>query len=79
MPEPQMDLVKVYEGSNPAIVPLIESLLRDAEIEFLMKGDQIQDLFGAGRFAMNSVAGPVEFWVRADDADDARELLADVD
>jgi hypothetical protein len=37
----------------------------------------LQDLFGLGRWGtgFNLIVGPAEFWVRADDADHARERL----
>ena len=76
--EPDLELVKIYETGNPALVPFFESLLKDAGIEYLIKGAAIQDLFGWGRFgAKQSYAvGPVEFYVRADAADDARAIVA---
>jgi hypothetical protein len=73
MAEPDVDLVRVYRCSNPALVPVVESLLNDAEIVFMMKGDYIQDL------GSNYVTGPVEFWVRADEEAEAREILATLD
>ena len=81
MAEPEVDLVRIYKCSNPALVPVVESLLNDAEIVFMMKGDQIQDLFGWGRFGTGSnyVTGPVEFWVRADEEAEARAILATLD
>ncbi|HEX6088356.1 MAG TPA: DUF2007 domain-containing protein [Thermoanaerobaculia bacterium] len=77
--EPEMKLVKIYEGGNAAVLPLIESLLRDAEIEFMTRGEALQDLFALGRFGTgggSNAVGPVEFWVREDDEAAARELLA---
>jgi len=80
-PEPpataEVRLVKVYETGNPAIIPIVESLLMDGGIEFMTKGEPIQDLFGWGRFgtALNFVIGPVEFYVREDDAEDARRIF----
>lgn len=81
MAEHDVDLVRVYRCSNPALVPVVESLLNDAEIEFMTKGDQIQELFGWGRFGSGSnyAAGPVEFWVRSDDEAEARQVLAALD
>ena len=74
--EPDVELVRVYSGSNPAIVPLLD----DAEIAFMKKFDGVQDFFAAGRLlGMNQIVGPVEFWVRADDAEQARALLADLE
>ena len=64
--EPEAELVKVFEGGDAAVLPLVESLLNDAKIEFLVKGEVLQDLFGIGRFGMgtNNTIGPVEIWVR---------------
>ncbi|HVG24207.1 MAG TPA: DUF2007 domain-containing protein [Thermoanaerobaculia bacterium] len=79
-PEPEVQLVKIYEGGNPAVLPLIESLLRDAQIEFMTRGEALQDLFALGRFGTgggSNAVGPVEYWVRAEDEQAARELLAD--
>lgn len=76
--DPEMQLVKIYEGGNAAVLPLIESLLRDADIEFMTRGEALQDLFALGRFGTgggNNPVGPVEFWVRAEDEAAARELL----
>lgn len=76
--EPELELVKVYEGGNPALLTLVESLLRDGEIEFLTRGQALQDLFAIGRFGtgVNNVIGPVEYWVRREDEEDARAILA---
>ena len=75
--EPSVELVKVYECGNAAIIPLVESLLADAGIEFMTKGEPIQNLFGWGTFAskLNYVIGPVEFYVREDAAEDARAII----
>ena len=75
--EPDVELVKIYECGNAALVPLVESLLADANIEYMTKGQPIQDLFGWGRFGskLNYVIGPVEFFVRADAAEEARAVV----
>jgi hypothetical protein len=76
--EPEIELVKIYEGGNAAVLPLIESVLRDSGIEFMTRGEALQDLFALGRFGTgggNNAIGPVEFWVRANDEAAARELL----
>jgi Putative prokaryotic signal transducing protein len=74
--EPEVDLVKVYESGNPAIIPIVESVLRDAPIEFLMKGNVVQALQGA---VGSPYAVPVEFWVRSDDEAAAREILEGIE
>ena len=75
-PTPDVDLVRVFVTGDAGLIPLAKSLLEGEEIEYLVRGEQVQDLFGAGRIGgFNYVVGPVEFWVRADDADGARALL----
>lgn len=66
-----MDLVSVYRTNSPAFLPVVESLLAGAQIQFMAKG------VGWGRFhtGVNPVAGPVEFFVREDQADEARRIL----
>ena len=71
------DLVTVFETGDPALVALAKSLLDSDAIDFTVKGEAIQDLFGAGRFpgGTNLVAGPVVFQVRSEDAERARTVL----
>ena len=78
-PTPDVQLVRVYVTGNPALIAIAKSLLDGEGIDYLVKGDGIQDLFGVGRATNYSFAmGPPEFWVREDDADRARTLLADL-
>jgi hypothetical protein len=79
--EPDVELVKVYETANPAIVPFFESLLKQAGIEYLMNGAASRELFGWGRFGSRGsyAAGPVQFFVRQDAADDARAIVASLE
>ncbi len=75
--EPDAKLVKIFQTGEAAVIPVVESILGGAGIEFLAKGEEVQDLFGFGRLGTNYsfVAGPVEFLVREADAATARELL----
>lgn len=74
---PETQLVKVFESGNAALIPLVQSLLSDADIEFMMKGEPIQDLFGWGRLGtnLNFVIGPVQFFVREDDVAEASQII----
>ena len=74
---PQPRLVKVYETGNAAVIPVVQSLLADADIDFMTKGEPIQDLFGWGRFGtnLNYVIGPVHFYVREEDQQEAEAIL----
>ena len=67
-PHPDPHLVKVYETGDAALIPLIESLLEDAKIEYEVTNTRRQ-------YVTNSQVGYAEFWVGADDEDEARTLL----
>ena len=75
---PEIKLVQVFEGGNPAILPLVESVLDEAGIEFSTSSENLQDLFGGGRFGggWNYLIGPVKFFVREEDEQNARAVLA---
>ena len=74
--EPEVDLVRVYASGNPAIVPIVESVLRDSGIEFMKTGEAVQALQGG---VGSSLVVPVTFWVRAEDEATAREILDGVE
>lgn len=76
----ELDLVTVLATGNPALIALARSLLESAGIEFIVKGEGIQDLVGLGRVGsgFNVALGAVEIQVRAEDAADARAVLADL-
>jgi len=79
--EPDLELERVYATGNPALVPIVKSLLDDAGIKYLAKGDAIQDLIGWGRFggSLEHTATPFEFLVAPDDVDAARAILEPLD
>ena len=65
-------LVTVYTSGNNAICALVKSMLDEAGINYLAKGDNLQSTYPINAF-------PVEFQVLESDAEFARELLKDVD
>lgn len=79
--EPDLELVKVFESMNAATLPLVESVLLDANIQFMTRAEGLQDLFALGRFGTgsNNLIGPAEIWVRKDDEAEARALLEMLD
>ena len=79
--EPNVAIVKVYESNNAALLPLVESLLQDAGIEYMTKSDNLQSLFGMGTLGMgsNNVIGPATIWVREDDEAEARKIIDQLD
>jgi len=78
-PRPDLMLVKVFATGDQGLVALAKSLLQSAGIEFMVRGEGIQNLFGIGSLSLvNPFTGLVEFLVAAEDADDARTLLEDL-
>ena len=75
-PTPDVELVRVLVTGDAGLIAIAKSLLEAEAIDYFVRGDGLQDLFGLGRISGFSFAmGPAEFWVREDDADRARELL----
>src|SRR6266850_258908 len=75
-PTPDVELVRVLATGDAGLIAVAKSLLEGDEIDYFVKGDALQDLFGFGRIGGFSYAmGPAEFWVREEDADRASELL----
>jgi hypothetical protein len=75
-PTPDVELVPVLATGDPGVIAFAKSLLEAEKIDYFVRGDGLQDLFGLGRITGFSFAmGPAEFLVRADDVDRARELL----
>ena len=70
-PHDDPNLVKVYETGDAALIPLIESLLEDAKIEYEVTNTRRQ-------YVTNSQLGYAEFWVGEDEADEARALLKEL-
>lgn len=76
-PDPGRELVAIYEAGDPGEVALVESLLQDAAIPCVKKGEGLQDLFGAGRLGtgFNPIVGPIAILVPAEHEEAALELL----
>ena len=78
-PEPDMELVPILQVREETKLLLIEARLGEAKIPYMAKGEQIQDLFGFGRLTVvNPITGPVVIYVSSDNAEKARELVAEV-
>lgn len=75
-PTPDVALVRVLASGDAGLIAVAKSLLEGEKIDYFVRGDGLQDLFGLGRMTgFNFAMGPAEFWVREDDAERARELL----
>ncbi|SRR5258708_16682042 len=70
----EIELVRVFEGGNPALIAVVKSLFEDAGIEYSTSSENLQELF-----AYNYAIGPVFFSVRREDEGEARALLATLD
>jgi hypothetical protein len=79
-PDPNIELVPVFRTGDQGRIVVAKSLLEAEEIEYLVRNEGLQDLFGWGRLAtgFSNVVGPVEFLVRREDGDRARALLRDL-
>ncbi len=74
------EFAMVISTGDAALIPLIKSLLENAGIEFTAKGEGLQHLFAWGHLgSSHSLVGPAEFWVRAEDEEEARELLSQLE
>lgn len=78
---PDLDLVTVLETGDPALLAVAESLLMDAEIPYLKRGDFLQDLFALGRFGTgsNPITGPVAVQVKKENAEAALQILDEIE
>ena len=77
----ESDLITVFESGNQGVIAFVKSILDSAEIPYLAKGENIQNLFGLGVIGtgFNPISGPVQIQVRREDESVARELLAEID
>jgi len=75
------DLVTVFQSGDVALLALAKAALDGEGIRYIADGDQVQDLFGVGRLASgyNLVTGPPRIRVTPEDADRARELIAELE
>ena len=71
-PDDNVSLVTVYTSANNAIIALVKSMLDEAGIEYLAKGDNFQGIDPINAF-------PVDFQVMPENEEFARELLKDVE
>ncbi|HET7217693.1 MAG TPA: DUF2007 domain-containing protein [Vicinamibacterales bacterium] len=80
-PNPDLELVSVFATPDQGRIVLAKSLLESEQIDYMVRGEGVQDLFAWGRAltGFNPVVGSVEFIVRAEDAGRARDLLRSLD
>ncbi len=80
MDDQSQDLVTVFDTSDPALLPVIKSLLQGAGIPFLVQGEEAMSMLPVGEivgpFTKRGLAARV--MVKPEDAEAAAELLADL-
>ncbi len=79
-PDPDIELVPVFETGDAGLTAIVKSILEGEGIDYLLRGEGVQDLFGAGRLTagFNYITGPAQFLVRSEDEERARELLQEL-
>ena len=79
--EPRIELATILETGDQFLIARVKSILDEAGIPYLAKGEGLQDLFGLGRIGAgyNQVVGPVQLQVRKDQEQLARRLLEEID
>ena len=75
-----VDLIEIMATGDPAKIMVANSILDEAGIKYLAKGEGLQDLFAMGRIGtgFNPLVGPVKFLVRDEDQEIAKELLKEL-
>ena len=71
------EMLTVIVIENPVQQALIEDVLTDADIPYMIKSAGVQNLFGAGQLGgVNLVTGPIEIQVPRSELNRANELIA---
>lgn len=75
------DLVTIFETPDVALLAMAKAALDEAGIRYVTENEFTQDLFGLGRVGggYNLVTGPPRIRVVPENAERAREILAELD
>ncbi len=85
-PQPEFsedDLVQVFEATNVAVLPVVKSLLRSAEIPFLVQGDEAMSVLPVGNMGLGPLTNKGHglaalVLVPKDREEEARALLTEL-
>ena len=77
---PPLQIVTVLATGDPVRLEMAKSLLDSASVDYWVKGEGLQDLFGGGRMGagFNIALGPMLLQVDATDESDATAILSEV-
>lgn len=80
-PHDTRPLEVVYSTDEPQLLPVVRSLLDETDIPYAIRGEETLGMFpGAGiGLAIDSKAHAAQVMVPADRAEEARELLSELD
>lgn len=72
--------VTVFESGHEGVIALAKSMLDEAGIEYVVKGEGVENLLGVGVMGtgFNPVTGAIQIQVLENKANEARELLKDL-
>ena len=74
---PDPDQVTVLEVHDPIQQALIESVLTDYDVPYIVRNEGVQHIIGAGQLGgTNVLTGPIIIQVPKAEAERARELIA---
>ena len=70
--------VRAMDLPDPAALAVARSLLEEAGVDFFIKNEETQGLFGSGQLGTgyNVITGPPALMVDSSRVDEVRELLA---
>lgn len=73
-------LVTIFKSGHEGLIALAKSILDEANIEYLIKNEGVQDLVGLGVFGtgFNPLTGPIQIQVLPEKESVAKELLKDL-
>ena len=75
-----IEFVTIFKSGDPAIIPIVKSLLDDAGIQYFLKDEYTQSWMGLQGWGLgrnNVLIGYAEFQVNKNDEVEAREMLKD--
>jgi L-cysteine desulfidase len=72
--------VTVFESGHEGLIALAKSMLDEANIEYVVKGEGVENLLGVGVMGTgyNPITGAVQIQVLENNAEQARLLLKDL-
>jgi hypothetical protein len=78
-PQPTEKVVEVFSSGDESLLLVLESVLNEHGIPFSLAGENIQDLFAAGRLGgFNFAIGPARLFVREDDVPRVKDVLREL-